>query len=81
MRTKVKPIKLQENSVCLDVNGEIYWLDIFEDGEDIYVDWNQYIFFLNNSDDKKRKKFQENCDNFIMCSDIAIDFYLSNKTI
>lgn len=81
MKKSIKPIKLFENSVCLDVNGKFYWIDIFEDEKDIYSDWNQYIFFLDDSDDIKRKKFQENCDNFIMCSEIAIDYYLSNKTI
>jgi hypothetical protein len=43
-----------------------YWLDVRYDevyGE-LYIDWNQYIFYNTDEDDRARKAFQENCDNF-----------------
>lgn len=50
-------------------SGRYYWLDVcfIEDeavGNDLRIDWNQYIFYLTDEDDVERKAFQENCDNF-----------------
>ena len=50
-------------------SGRYYWLDVcfIEDeavGNDLRIDWNQYIFYLTDEDDMERKAFQEDCNNF-----------------
>lgn len=47
-------------------SGKYYWLDAYYDEryKDVNIDWNQYIFHLDYTDDCERKAFQENCDNF-----------------
>jgi hypothetical protein len=32
--------------------------------QELNVEWNQYIFYITDSDDVARKEFQEDCDNF-----------------
>lgn len=36
------------------------WFDFYVENEDIVCEWNKYIFDLNNSEDLKIKKLQEN---------------------
>ena len=54
-------------SVCLYHKGSKrrYWIDLGldESYHDLEIDWNQYIFYLSDPDDRARKKFQENDDN------------------
>lgn len=42
----------------------VYWLDCWIDEEygDLCADWNQYIFFLNDSEDVHRRDFQNRTD-------------------
>lgn len=48
------------------------WIDVCILDNDFKVDWNKYIFNLSNSKDLEIKAYQENIDNFIECSEIAI---------
>jgi hypothetical protein len=48
------------------------WMDISIRDNDVYVDWNQYIFHLNNSDDVVRKMFQEDTSMFEACDSEAV---------
>ena len=75
---EVKFVKIVDDAVQLDCDGNLYWMDVWEENGEILVDWNQYIFFLNNSIDIKRKKFQENSYNFDVCSSIAVENYINN---
>ena len=49
-------------------SGRYYWLDVTfvedGDGNDLRIDWNQYIFYNTDEDDMARKAFQEDCNNF-----------------
>ena len=49
-----------------------YWLDVWIDKEDILVEWNQYIFDLKNDKDVERRDFQDNVDNFMEYSSLAV---------
>lgn len=55
-------------SVCLyhKDSKRRYWLDVSLDEkyQELSIDWNQYIFYLTDSDDVERKEFQEDCNNF-----------------
>lgn len=55
-------------SICLyhKESKRRYWMDISLDEkyQELNVEWNQYIFYLTDSDDVARKEFQEDCDNF-----------------
>lgn len=68
------------NSVFLQTNKGInVWVDVWlEDGE-ITADWNKYIFYLDNEEDVKIKKFQEDISNFEEATSIAISFIESKN--
>lgn len=65
-------------------SGRYYWMDVsfIEDehiGNDIRIDWNQYIFYLTDEDDLERKAFQENCDNFDEAIDEVMDVLMGSE--
>jgi hypothetical protein len=75
----MKAIKIEDH-----IDGQYYsvlvknkkievWMDISIEHGDVDCDWNQYIFFQDNIEDMKIKKFQENSDNFEKVSDVAVD--------
>ncbi len=55
------------------------WVDVWEEGNDIFADWNKYIFYLNDSEDLKIKKFQEEPNNYMECTSFVIEFFENNK--
>lgn len=76
----MKAIKIDDSGSVLvkAKNGIEVWVDVWlEDGE-LTADWNKYIFYLDNPQDVKIKEFQDNCDNFIEATEIAIDYYSRN---
>lgn len=56
------------------------WIDVSIDNKynDVIADWNKYIFYLNDPQDVKIKKIQENCNNFMDFTSVAIQ-YLQSK--
>ena len=62
-------------SICLfhKETKRRYWLDVSLDEkyQELNIDWNQYIFYLTDSDDVARKEFQEDCDNFEAACEIC----------
>ena len=73
----MKAIKIDgTGSVLIDTGkGFNVWMDVWMDGQDITADWNQYIFFLDNPEDVKIRKFQGDDNNFDICSSLAISYY------
>jgi hypothetical protein len=72
-------IKTEENAVLIDTKqGFNVWVDVWQEGSEFCADWNAYIFHLNNSKDMELKAFQENADNFLICTSLAIE-YFENK--
>jgi len=59
-------------SVLIDTTIGKLWMDVNVKEET--ADWNQYIFFLNNSNDIEVKNFQEDSENYCECSSIALDY-------
>lgn len=59
-------------------NGLQVWVDVWEDDGELMADWNKYIFHLNNKEDVKIKKFQEDNGNFDEATSVAISFYENN---
>lgn len=76
----MKAIKIDDNGSVLvkAKNGIEVWVDVLEQDGELTADWNKYIFYLDNPQDVKIRKFQENCDNFIEATEIAIDYYINN---
>jgi len=72
---KVKPIKIVDDSVLLDCDGVLYWVDVWKDEFELLADFNQYIFLLDDSSDVERKEFQENIYNIDICFSTALDYY------
>ncbi len=65
--------------VCIEHKGMNVWIDVWEEDDDIRVEWNQYIFFLNNSIDLEIKAFQENIDNAREAFELATEYYIQHK--
>jgi hypothetical protein len=66
-------------SVCIEHKGMNVWIDVWEEDDDIRVEWNQYIFFLDNPIDLEIKAFQENNDNAMEAFGLATDYYIQHK--
>lgn len=77
----MKVIKLDDTgSVLIDtLKGFNVWVDVWESGNEIFADWNKYIFFHNCAIDMGIKAFQENTENYEICSELAIDYYIKHK--
>jgi hypothetical protein len=55
-------------------DGEIkVWIDVWRDNDndDFSTEWNMYIFDLTNDNDLAIRAYQENCDNYINCTELA----------
>lgn len=53
-------------------SGLSFFMDVWgTDNEN--VDWNQYIFSTIEHQDIIRNEFQSNCDNFEICSSLAVE--------
>ena len=65
--------------VCIEHKGINIWVDVWEEDDEIRVEWNQYIFFLDNPIDLKIKAFQENIDNAIEAFGLATDYYIQHN--
>jgi len=70
---KVK--KVTEDAVLIEDQGMNIWIDVWMQNGELTLDWNQYIFFLKNSDDVKKQEYQNNTDNFIRCTELAKQAY------
>lgn len=77
----MKVIKIDETgSVLIDtLKGFSVWVDVWESENEILTDWNKYIFFHHCAEDMETKAFQENTENYEICSELAIDYYIMNK--
>lgn len=72
-----------------DENEDIeVWVDVSVDSKhkDLDIDWNKYIFHLDNEEDVKVKQYQEDLDNCDVCFSLATSYleeqnliYQSNK--
>ena len=75
----MKAIKIEAtgDAVLIDTGlGFNVWMDIHKDDSgEIQAHWNKYIFFLNNPEDVRIRDFQEDTDNYIECSELAIEYY------
>ena len=82
----MKAIREVEGSVLIDTKkGFNVWVDVWHEDDELFSDWNKYIFYLDDEDDVKQKEFQEDSNNFMEATEEAIDFYMktnnNNKTI
>lgn len=63
------------NSIKLQIDGGLtLWFDLWNDGEDIMGDFNQYIFNLNDDDDSAIFDYQSLDGSFEECFDVSLQF-------
>ena len=55
------------------------WIDIWEDGGETQMNWNKYIFYLDNPEDVAISNFQSSCLNFDDATEVAIEFFDNQK--
>jgi hypothetical protein len=53
------------------------WVDVSIWNGELTCDWNMYIFNLSNSNDLEIREFQNDADNFDLCTSLAVE-YLEN---
>jgi len=72
----MKAIKKDKSgNVLIDTKkGFSVWVDVWNNGCELETDWNKYIFFEYNTLDMRIKSFQENIDNFDICTSLAIEY-------
>jgi|14BtaG_2_1085337.scaffolds.fasta_scaffold11058_6 hypothetical protein len=59
----MKVIKREDESYLIDIDGVELWIDTYKDEDDcISMEWNKYIFYLNDKQDIIDKKTQEGFD-------------------
>jgi len=76
----MKALKIDDTgSVLIQSNDLKVWVDVYEDDKEIYCDWNQYIFMLDNPKDLVVREFQDNIDNAIEAFDLATEYYIQHK--
>ena len=71
----MKVVKVTEDAVLIEDKGMNIWVDVWMQNGELTSDWNKYIFFLNNPDDVKLQEYQNNADNFIECTGLAVQAY------
>jgi hypothetical protein len=66
IRCEEDPFGCLSVQVRNDEDKRKYWIDVWIDEKyhDVDVDWNQYIFHLDDEEDVIRKQTQEVADNF-----------------
>jgi hypothetical protein len=69
----MKVIKLEPQAVLIQDQDIEAWVDVWIEEEDVQCDWNQYIFHTNDPKDQALKEWQENTDNFLTASDLAVE--------
>lgn len=71
-------VKLQREE-----DEKIYWVDVWVNNQyhDVETDWNQYIFHLNNTDDKERREVQSDCMEFDESTSVAISYLEKNNEL
>ena len=57
------------------------WVDVSVDDKDVSIDWNKYIFHLDNEEDVKVKQYQEDCDNCDTCFSLASEYLEEQELI
>lgn len=72
-------------SVCvLDKKYNLhFWIDVWidEDYNDVRAEWNQDTFYLADSEDRRRRNIQDNCDNYMEATSEAINFLVVQDII
>jgi len=76
----MKAIREVAGSVLIDTKkGFNVWVDVWYEDDELFADWNKYIFYLDDEDDVKQKEFQEDSNNFMEATEEAIDFYMKTN--
>ena len=53
---------------------KLYWMNVWIEGNDVGVDWNQDIFHTDDPEDRHRSKVQDSCSEFSDASSEAIGY-------
>lgn len=82
-RMEIRAVKTDNSNAVLveDINSSFKaWMDVWIVNGDVRVDWNKYIFYLDNPADVLQRELQDNCNVFDLCCSAALD-YLETKGI
>ena len=70
--------KDKSGSVLIKDNKIEVWMDVWKEDGEYISEWNKYIFFTNCDKDMNIKKYQEDINNYINATDVAIK-YITKK--
>jgi sarcosine oxidase delta subunit len=68
----MKAIKYEKDAVLIKDGDIEAWVDVDIRDEDVRVEWNKYIFFTRNSKHVAQSEWQDNCDNFLEATSLAV---------
>jgi len=69
----MKAIKYEKDAVLIKDGDIEAWVDVWVQDDDIRTEWNKYIFFTWDSKDVAQSAWQDNCDNFMEATSLAIE--------
>ena len=69
----MKAVKYEKDAVLIQDGNIKVWIDIWIENEDVICDWNKYIFLLTDSKDVELKNWQENIENFLDATSVALE--------
>jgi hypothetical protein len=68
----MKAIKYEKDAVLIKDGDIEAWVDVWVQDDDIRTEWNKYIFFTWDSKDVAQSAWQDNCDNFMEATSLAV---------
>ena len=77
----MKVVKIEEDSVLVKKGKIEAWMDVWISNGDVECDWNQYIFYDHNPNHMALKKWQDNTDNFLEASSLAVEALVNEGII
>jgi hypothetical protein len=68
----MQAIKFEKDAVLLKDGDIEAWVDVWVEDGDVRTEWNRYIFYLLNSKDVAQRDWQDNCDNYMEATSLAV---------
>ena len=69
----MQAIKYEKDAVLIKDGDIEAWVDVWVQDDDIRTEWNKYIFFTWDSKHVAQSEWQDNCDNFMEATSLAIE--------
>ncbi len=69
----MKAIRYQKDAVLIKKGKIEAWVEVYIKNKDVHTEWHKYIFFLDNEKDVILRDWQDNVDNFLDATCLAVN--------